>query len=99
MPPHPFLQADPAGTRIHLKVQPRASRNEIGTPDGELLKVRVTAPPVDHAANEAVLDLLAQHLGVRRSAIQLVRGTTSRQKVVLVAGLTPDEVVQRLAAP
>jgi uncharacterized protein (TIGR00251 family) len=63
---------------------------------GDHLKVRVTAPPVDHAANEAVLELLAQQLGVRRGTVQLVRGQTSRQKLVLVAGLTPDEIVVRL---
>jgi uncharacterized protein (TIGR00251 family) len=92
----PFLEAVPEGTRLRLKVQPRASRNEIGEPAGDLLKVRVTAPPVDHAANEAVLDLLAQHLGVRRGAVQLIRGQTSRQKLVLVAGLTPDDILARL---
>ena len=92
----PFLEAVPEGTRLRLKVQPRASRNEVGEPVGDQLKVRVTAPPVDHAANEAVLELLAQQLGVRRGTVQLVRGQTSRQKLVLVAGLTPDEIVVRL---
>ncbi len=99
MPPHPFLEVVPEGTRLRIKVQPRASRNEIGAPTGDLLKVRVTAPPVDQAANEAVLELLAERLGVRRGAVQLLRGQSSRQKVVLVAGLTPDEILNRLAAP
>jgi len=92
------LEAIPEGTRLRIKVQPRASRNEVGEPSGDLLKVHVTAPPVNHAANEAVLELLAHRLGVRRGAIQLVRGQTSRQKLVLVAGLTPDEVLARLTA-
>ena len=99
MPPHPFLEAVPEGTRLRIKVQPRASRSEIGEPIGDLLKVRVTAPPVDHAANEAVLELLAHRLGVRRGAVQLVRGQSSRQKLVLVTGLTPEEVLARLASP
>ena len=98
MPLPPFLEAIPEGTRLRIKVQPRASRNEVGEPSGDLLKVHVTAPPVNHAANEAVLELLAHRLGVRRGAIQLVRGQTSRQKLVLVAGLTPDEVLARLTA-
>jgi uncharacterized protein (TIGR00251 family) len=99
MASHPFLEATPEGTRLRIKVQPRASRSEVGEVSGDLLKVRVTAPPVDHAANEAVLELLAHRLGVRRGAVQLVRGQTSRQKVVLVVGLTPDDIVARLAVP
>lgn len=98
MQSHPFLEAVPEGTRLRIKVQPRASRTEIGEPAGDLLKVRVTAPPVDHAANEAVLELLADSLGVRRGAVQLVRGQSSRQKLVLVTGLTPDEVLARLTS-
>lgn len=99
MPPPPFLEAVPEGTRLRLKVQPRASRTEVGEPAADFLKVRVTAPPVDHAANEAVLELLAETLGVRRGAIQLLRGQSSRQKIVLITGLTPAEVLARLGAP
>ncbi len=98
MHPHPFAEAVPEGTRLRIKVQPRASRTEVGEPAGDFLKIRVTAPPVDHAANEAVLDLLAQTLGIRRNSIQLVRGQSARQKVVVVAGLTPGEVVARLGS-
>lgn len=96
MSPIPFLDPVPEGSRLRVKVQPRASRNEIGQPAGDALKVRVTAPPVDHAANEAVLELLARSLDVRRAAVQLVRGQTSRQKVILVSGLAPDEILARL---
>jgi uncharacterized protein YggU (UPF0235/DUF167 family) len=62
------------------------------------LRVRVTAPPVDAAANEALLRLLAEVLGCARGAVTLVRGQTSRHKQVRVAGLSAGDVAQRLQA-
>lgn len=96
MTSHPFLEAASDGTLLRVKVQPRASQTAIGEPAGDFLKVRVTAPPVDHAANEAVLELLADRLGLRRGAVRLLRGATSRQKVVQITGLTPEQVLSRL---
>ena len=91
-----FLQARSDGVYLSLKVQPRASRNEIGEVAGNELKVKVTAPPVDSAANEAVLRLLAEALDCPRNAIQLVRGTTSRHKQVRVVGMAAEEMSKRL---
>ncbi len=99
MNPPPFLQATPNGCHLALKVQPRASNNEIGNLDGPELRLRVTAPPVDDAANEAVIRLLAETLDCPRSAIQIVRGRTSRHKIVLVQGLTPQTLLARLSPP
>ena len=70
-----------------MKVQPRASSNEVGAATGDELKIKVTAPPVDSAANEAVLRLLSEVLGCPRSAVQLLRGNTSRRKVIFVHGM------------
>ncbi len=95
----PYLEPCPEGTRLRLKVQPRASRNEVGEAAGDELRVRVTAPPVDAAANQAVLELLADVLGCRRGAVQLLRGNTSRHKVVLIAGLDAATIRDRLARP
>jgi uncharacterized protein (TIGR00251 family) len=81
---------------LSLKVQPRASKNEIGEVVGAELKVKVTAPPVDSAANEAVLRLLAEKLGCPRGAVQLLRGATSRHKQVLVVGMKAEEVAAKL---
>lgn len=94
-----FLTEQDNGVTLTLKVQPRASRNEIGPPQAGALRVRVTAPPVDSAANEAVLELIADWLGCRRGAVQLLRGQTSRQKVVRVQGVTAEFVRRKLAAP
>jgi uncharacterized protein (TIGR00251 family) len=81
---------------LHVKVQPRASRNEIGEVLGNELKVKITAPPVDSAANEALLKFLAEVLRCPRGAIQLVRGATSRHKVLSIHGLTAEMVVRRI---
>jgi uncharacterized protein YggU (UPF0235/DUF167 family) len=68
-------------------------------PLGSLLCVRVTAPPVDSAANEAVLKLLARTLGIGRNRLELLRGATSRHKLVRVRAMTVEEVSWRLAKP
>jgi uncharacterized protein len=85
--------------RVTVEVRPRAGRDEIVGWQGPVLRVRVAAPPADGAANEAVRALLAGRLGCARSRVEILRGHTARTKVVRVAGLAPDEVAVRLAAP
>jgi len=78
-------------------VQPRASRDEIlGWQDG-VLRVRVAAPPVEGAANTAVVALVARALGVRPSAVRVVRGERGRDKWLSVDGLTAAAIRERLA--
>ena len=93
-----FVQARPDGVYLSLKVQPRASKNEICEPVGNELKVKVTAPPVDSAANEAVLRLLAETLDCPRNSVQLIRGATARHKQVRVTGMTAEKVAKRLTS-
>jgi uncharacterized protein (TIGR00251 family) len=69
-------------------VQPRASRAKVGPLHDGRLKLAVTSPPVDGEANAAVVELLAKALGVARSAIEIVAGTSSRRKTVRVSGVT-----------
>lgn len=72
---------------------PRASRDELaGFDDTGRLKVRLTAPPVEGAANRALVKLLARRLGVSRSAVSVLRGETSRNKLVEIDGLSDDAV-------
>ncbi len=59
------------------------------------LHARVTAPPVEGAANQALLRLIAAELGVARRSVRLVAGAAGRQKLIVVEGLTPDEVIAR----
>jgi uncharacterized protein (TIGR00251 family) len=87
-----FLKDGPEGARLALKVHPRAKRNEVGETDGDVLRIKVTAPPVDSAANEAVVKLLAKRLGVSKGMVRIVRGQTSRLKVVEIQGVTAREV-------
>ena len=77
-------------------MQPRASRNAIGEPLGGELRVKVTAPPVDAAANEALLRLLADALQCPRGRVELIRGRTSRRKVLKLHGLSAELALARL---
>lgn len=81
--------------RVNVRVVPRSSKNELRW-EGDALKVRLTAPPVDGAANAALLKFLSARLKLPQSALQIVQGATSRQKVIQIDGMTHDELVQRL---
>lgn len=96
MPPASFLRETSGGTLLSVKLQPRASRNGIGEPLGDELKIQVTAPPVDSAANAALIELLAEKLGCARGQVELVRGRTSRHKTLLLKGFASDEVLQKI---
>ena len=84
------------GAAFAVRVVPRASKNEIAGQVGDAIKVRLTAPPVEGKANEALIAFLAQELGVRKSRVEIVAGETSRNKVICVLGLSPAEVEERL---
>ena len=91
-----YLRAQPDGVILSVKLQPRASSNEIGEPLGAELRIKVTAPPVDSAANEALLRLLAEKLDCARNRVELLRGQSSRHKVVKLHGLSVGEVAAKL---
>jgi hypothetical protein len=92
-----FLRAQSDGVLISIKLQPRASANQIGEPLGQELRIKVTAPPVDAAANEALVKLLAEKLDCPRSQVQLVRGHTSRHKVVKIYGVALNNALAALS--
>ena len=71
--------------RIAVKVQPRSSRNEITGVVAGALKVKLTAPPVDGAANEALIELLAAELEIPRRRVTIVGGDTARSKLIEIA--------------
>ena len=83
---------------LRIRLTPRAARDEVGPvrEDGVLI-VRVRAPPVDGKANAAVCRLLARRVGVAPSAVSVVRGHASRDKVVRLEGVTEDELRAWLA--
>lgn len=92
-----FLREQPGAVLLSVKMQPRASADEIGEPLGDELRIKVTAPPVDAAANEALVRLLADVLDCPRNRVELVRGHTSRHKVLKLHGFTKREVLEKLA--
>jgi uncharacterized protein (TIGR00251 family) len=95
----PFLRIQSDGVLLSVKLQPRASSNEIGEPLGNELRIKVTAPPVDAAANEALVRLLAETLDCPRNRVELVRGHASRHKTVKLYGCSPEALIAKLANP
>lgn len=83
---------------LKVKVVPGARRTEIVGHYGDGVKVRVTAPPEGGKANQALLDMLANALGVKAASLRIAHGQTSPQKVVEVDGLTPNDVWDRIRA-
>lgn len=94
-----MFHSTPEGLLIDVRVIPRSSRAGIdGTRDGALL-VRLTAPPVEGAANAELIEVLATALSVPKRAVTLASGDRSRQKRVRVAGVSEREARSRLSLP
>jgi hypothetical protein len=91
-----YLTEHDTGIFLAVKLLPRASKNEIGPALGNELKIKVTAPPVEGAANQALVHFLAETLGCPRAAVQIVRGQSSRHKTVAIAGMSAAEALARL---
>ena len=87
------IRTVPGGVRFEVRVQPRASRSEVMGEREGALRVRLTAPPVEGAANEALIELLAKTLRVAKRDVRIVSGVTGRTKVVEVDGVTAEQVL------
>lgn len=92
-----WAQPAAGGTRLTLRVVPRADRDAVQGVQGDALKIRLRAPPVDNKANAALIEFLAERLALPRSRIRLLSGATGRNKQVLVSGLGEAEVARRLS--
>ena len=88
----PYLTDTPAGAVLNLRIVPRAAKNAIAGEHGDALKIRLCAPPVDGAANAALVEFLAETFALPRNRVQLLSGQTSRTKRVLLAGLSAAQV-------
>jgi uncharacterized protein (TIGR00251 family) len=84
--------------KVKVRVTP-GSRQNSARWDGEWLRVKITAPPVAGAANQALIRLLAERLDLSVRQITLLHGAGSREKLLEISGLTEDELRRRLAAP
>ncbi|MHB8810207.1 MAG: DUF167 domain-containing protein [Desulfobulbaceae bacterium] len=88
----PYLRSLPDGTLLlKLLVQPRASRNELAGLRGDALKLRLTTPPVEGRANQAVIAFLAKRLHLPKSALTIKSGQQSREKQVLISGCDAEK--------
>lgn len=92
-----MLSESRGAVRLALHVQPGARRTAIIGVHGDALKIAVSAPPVDGKANEAICEFVAEVLGVRAQAVQLVAGATSRRKVLSIDGVSLDVIEGRLS--
>jgi len=91
-----WLTADSIGVVLTVRVVPRSSRNQIVGMENGALKIKLTAPPVEGAANAALIEFVAEWLSVRKSAVTIMSGDKARRKVVRVSGVTPEQVKARL---
>jgi uncharacterized protein (TIGR00251 family) len=82
--------------RIEIYIQPRASKTEIVGAHGTALKIRLAAPPVDGAANQALIEFIAERLNVSKGAVRIVAGASSRRKLIEVAGWTTERARKAL---
>ncbi len=88
----------PAETAVlSVRIQPRASKNKVSRNEDGSWKIWLTAPPVDGAANEALIKYLGSLLGVAKSQVEIATGLTSKNKIVRVSGIGPDAVNQLLS--
>jgi uncharacterized protein (TIGR00251 family) len=92
------LTPHPDGVLMSVRAQPGARKNAVTGEHGGALKVAVTAPPEDGRANAALVELLRDWLGLKRSELELATGQTNRNKQVLIRGRSPEEVAALLAA-
>ena len=92
------VTAHPEGATVAVRAQPGARKNAVVGEQAGALKMAVTAPPEDGRANEALVELLKDALGVKRSQIELLSGQTARNKVFLVRGLTADRLTAAITA-
>lgn len=81
------------GVTFGVHVQPRASRNELCGVQGEELKLRITSPPVEDAANKLCIEVLAKLLGVAKSNVAIISGARSRHKTIRINGVTSAKVL------
>jgi uncharacterized protein (TIGR00251 family) len=91
------MTASPEGVVIAVKVKPKAKRDAISGIHAGALKVDVTAPPDKFKANAAVISLIAKFFNVPRAKVELISGAKSRQKRILLGGLTEDDVISTLS--
>ncbi len=91
-----MIEVTKGGVRLHLFIQPNSSKDEIVGPYNDELKIKLTAPPVDGKANEALIKFLAGVLKMPKKNFTLIRGDAGRHKVVEISGIDEEELRNRI---
>ncbi|MDH4226565.1 MAG: DUF167 domain-containing protein [Deltaproteobacteria bacterium] len=91
-----YLKETSRGVVISIIVQPRSSRDEVFGEHGDMLKIRLKAPPVYGEANSALISFLSKLLKIPKSSIEITSGETSKRKTVLLCGVSIDGAAERL---
>jgi uncharacterized protein (TIGR00251 family) len=97
-----FCSVTEKGIVLNLHIQPRASKNQVCGLQDNALKIRLTSPPVDGAANKLCREFLAELLGLPRSALEIISGETSRHKRIRITSSDPDytlAIIERILNP
>jgi len=90
------IRQTPDGLVIQLHIQPRAKRSEISGVFNGALKVKITAPPVDDAANRAIIEFMSSRLGISKSKLSILSGSRSRDKILQIKSLSREDFQKRL---
>ena len=88
----PSIRAKDSGVILHLRVQPKSSRNQLVLEPSGQIRLAITAPPTDGKANKAILQFVAKYFGVPRRSVELISGEKSREKSVFIDGITLETV-------
>ncbi|UXR64980.1 DUF167 family protein [Bdellovibrio bacteriovorus] len=94
-----MIETTKGGVRLHLFIQPKASKNEVVGPHNGELKVKITAPPIDGRANEGLIEFMSDLFDIPKRDVVLVKGDTGRHKVVELCGLSEETVRGILKVP
>ena len=86
-----------SGTRISVRVHPNAGRDEVLGFTDEVLQVKIAAPPIKGKANERLVAFLSRLLGVGKGSISIIRGHTSRNKLIKISDLSRKDIIERLS--
>lgn len=92
----PKITETPDGIVFSLHVQPRGSRNELCGAQGEEIRLKLTSPPVDGAANKLCVEFMAKQLGVAKSKVTIISGEKSRHKTLKVVGVSREALLELL---
>jgi len=90
------IKDNPGGVTFAVRVLPRSSRNEVVGESEGVLRIKLTSPPVDGAANKTLVQFLSDKLDVSKSRITIVTGQTGRSKVIAVSGVSKAEMLEKL---